>query len=85
MNPPNNRLQWFIDRIGKRVFRNNNGCACVGCKDVYEHGLVITDKFHADYLCDTEGDYNAGGDLLRYFDARDEALVWEAENQKDKL
>lgn len=49
------RKQWFIDRIGKRVFRETNGCKCETCKRITNEGLVIFDKQHASYLFDVEG------------------------------
>jgi len=42
--------QWFIDRIGKRVFRTESSCSCGVCKMVFEQGLIIIDEMHADYL-----------------------------------
>lgn len=52
------REQWFINRIGKRVFRETNGCPCEVCKNVTDKGLVIADKMHALYLYNIEGVYN---------------------------
>jgi hypothetical protein len=49
------RQQWFLDRIGKRVFRESNGCACDTCKRITKEGLIIRDKIHAIYLCGMEG------------------------------
>lgn len=49
------REQWFIDRIGKRVFRENNGCKCETCKRVTVEGLIILNEQHASYLYDMEG------------------------------
>lgn len=49
------REQWFIDRIGKRVFRESNGCKCETCKRITNDGLIIFDEQHASYLCDVEG------------------------------
>jgi hypothetical protein len=46
--------QWFIDRIGKRIYRKNNICNCPTCWNVYEEGLIITDKDHAIYLYDCQ-------------------------------
>ncbi len=46
--------QWFIDRIGKRVYRENNICKCKVCVNVHEHGLIITDEQHAIYLYDCQ-------------------------------
>ena len=46
--------QWFIDRIGKRIYRKNNICNCAVCLNVHEVGLIITDKDHAIYLYDCQ-------------------------------
>lgn len=46
--------QWFIERIGKRIFRENNHCPCAICLDVFENGLIITDEMHAIYLYDCQ-------------------------------
>lgn len=61
------REQWFIDRIGKRVYRTNTGC-CIHCEKVYKDGLIIGDEEHADYLYIIESEFSAEGNLLRYFD-----------------
>lgn len=49
-----NRKQWFLDRIGKRVYRDSNGCSCEVCKRIRDVGLVILDETHAIYLYDME-------------------------------
>jgi len=46
--------QWFIDRIGKRIYRKNNVCNCRICVNVHEEGLIITDKQHAIFLYDCQ-------------------------------
>ncbi len=71
------REQWFIDRIGKIVFRNKTTCKCETCKNVYEQGLIIHDKTHATYLYDMEGCYNYEGYPLKYFDTKEEMLEFE--------
>ena len=81
MNTQNTRLQWFLDRVGKRVFRNKTTCPCEICAAVYEHGLVIDDKLQAEYLHDLEVAYTCEGDLLRYFDTREEAGEWESQHK----
>ena len=48
--------QWFVDRVGKRVYRLNNNCDCCVCVAVFEHGLIISDKFHANYLFDCQNE-----------------------------
>lgn len=58
--------QWFIDRISTRIFRNplhgNGHCKCKQCEHVTKVGLIIKDKFHAEYLYtiqyDLEIEYN---------------------------
>lgn len=47
--------QWFIDRIGKRVYRKGGNCKCEHCKKVLREGLIISPLIgsratHADYL-----------------------------------
>lgn len=42
--------KWFINRIGKRIYRNATTCTCETCRRVYEKGLIVADKFHCDYL-----------------------------------
>ena len=45
------KLQWFLNRIGKRVLRSKGGkCRCEMCKDSLTVGLVISNKAHAEYL-----------------------------------
>jgi hypothetical protein len=46
--------QWFIDRIGKRIYREKNVCSCPVCVKVHEEGLVITSEDHANYLYDCQ-------------------------------
>jgi predicted metal-binding protein len=48
------RKQWFLNRIGKVVYRSEVTCGCEHCKDVYNNGLTVGDKDHADYLYDWE-------------------------------
>lgn len=50
------RKQWFIDRIGKRVFRPPVKCQCESCKDGHINGILISDADHADYLLCCEGE-----------------------------
>lgn len=44
------KLVWFTNRIGKKVYRDKNRCSCDTCKKVFENGLKILDKQHAEYL-----------------------------------
>jgi hypothetical protein len=47
-------LQWFIDRIGKKIYRENNTCECIVCMDVFKNGLIVMSESHAYYLCDCQ-------------------------------
>ena len=75
-------LQWFIDRIGKRVFRNATSCKCAICKEAHKVGFIISDEFHAHYLHDTVGSYAADGDVLKYFDTKKEQIEFETKLKK---
>jgi len=63
---------WFLDRIGKKIYRNNTYC-CEHCYKVYKEGLLLADEMHANYVydCYSEDRY------LMYFDTRAEALSYE--------
>lgn len=80
----NERLQWFIDRIGKTVYRNDNGCSCEVCKRVFTDGVYISDNTHANYLFDCECSANGEGYFLKYFDTieeRDEFMLTQIKNE----
>ena len=62
------RLKWFIDRIGKKVYRNKDNCPCDMCNHVYLNGLTIINDTHASYLYDVEAENNFDGFPLKYFD-----------------
>ena len=63
--------QWFIDRIGKRVFRTDTKC-CAVCAEIYKNGLVIHDETHASYLNDISAELG-----VRYFDTKQEVVEYE--------
>ena len=60
--------EWFVKRIGKRIYRNNLGKCCAICDDVSVRGLVVGDDFHAGYLADTDSDFGAEGHFCNYLD-----------------
>jgi len=72
------RREWFRARVGMRVFRNVTNCDCPICKNVSEEGLIIDDKFHADYLYDIETEFTAERHPLRYFDTKEEVKAFVA-------
>lgn len=69
----NKRKKWFIDRIGKKVFRGKGTCFCDSCMRSYFNGIVIQDEFHAGYLCDVE----IHSDSMHYFDTMEEMIEYE--------
>ncbi len=78
------REKWFQDRIGKRVFRNNTFC-CEHCQDIFDNGLIIADKQHADYLRDCEAEWTIEGTPLNYFDTKKEAMEFNNSPRVVKL
>ena len=72
-----NRKDWFIERIGKKVYRTQNGCTCKVCSYILENGVSISDKLHASYMADIEADYNQDGDMLKYFDTKEEVTEYQ--------
>ena len=53
-------LQWFINRIGKIVYRDKLTCKCSTCKSVEKDGVLIHDKNHAEYLYMVSCDMDIG-------------------------
>lgn len=52
-----NDLQRFIDRIGKRIYRDETTCPCSTCKEISRDWLIIFNEMHANYLYVTSWDY----------------------------
>lgn len=51
--------EWFLERIGKRIYRDKSSCPCQVCLEVFKNGLVIADEQHADYLFLIDGDLDS--------------------------
>jgi len=50
--------RWFLNRIGKRIYRDKQGGSCCDiCEDVYQNGLIVKDKQHAHYLVAIDRDF----------------------------
>lgn len=43
-------LDWFIDRIGKKVYRTDLKMCCDNCRENAQKGVVILDAEHAEVL-----------------------------------
>lgn len=63
------REKWFIDRVGKVIWRNKTTCKCGVCESVYQNGLLLSDEGHAMYVYTVESDL---GGTLKYFETKDE-------------
>jgi len=77
------RKQWFIDRVGKRIFRNYHKC-CEHCDKIYADGIVISDITHANYLYDIECEFRSEGINIYYFGTRKEVEDYEQRMEDNK-
>lgn len=77
------RKQWFISRIGKRVF-NTLWCDCNSCTFFYNQGIVVHDKQEAIDMYSNEILFQAEGTKLKYFDTKEERAQYETENEIKK-
>lgn len=50
MSNETNDLEWFLNKINKRIYRKKNIFECAFCLDVFKNGLIIKDKLHAEYI-----------------------------------
>jgi len=62
--------EWFIKRIGKRIYRDKVGCNCKDCVANFEKGLIVIDEQHAEYLADIDGDFATDGQFMNYRDIK---------------
>lgn len=68
------REQWFLNRIGKRVYVNKPIHSCEKCQKAFNQGYLITDARAAIDLAETEELYAAEGTFIKFFDTKEEAL-----------
>lgn len=62
--------EWFIERIGKRIYRDKLKHCCSVCDHVGAEGLIVHDHNHATYLAMVDGCFANEGVFMNY---RDEA------------
>lgn len=62
--------EWFLDRIGKRIYRDANTCPCSTCASILENGLMVSDENHADYLFHTDISFANESTFLNYRDVK---------------
>lgn len=81
-------LLWFIDRVGKRIYRDSNKCTCVTCMATTLNGLVIYSTDHAQYVFDSQNESASEGIFLNYRDTKEKEKVekWRIEKiLKDRI
>lgn len=62
--------QWFIDRIGKVVYRDSIGCNCDVCSFILKKGLKILGEEQCQYLWEIQNDLAQKGLYLNYRDEK---------------
>lgn len=62
--------QWFIDRIGKTVFRDPSPFYSENEQEAFEHGIEISNMEQAIYMFDIQSDFAAEGVYLNYRDIK---------------
>ncbi|HDY66816.1 MAG TPA: hypothetical protein ENH85_03375 [Candidatus Scalindua sp.] len=62
--------EWFIERIGKKIYRDKRRECCPHCIEVEKNGLTIYNKLHAHYLADVDMDFGAEGIFSNYRDRK---------------
>jgi len=69
MKPIIHTKKWFLNRVGKRIFRDKHIC-CPKCDEVTKNGLIISSKQHAEYLYLVQNEFGAEGTHLNYRDKK---------------
>jgi hypothetical protein len=64
-------LRWFQNRIGKRIYRDGDGCPCNTCRLITVDGLIVGEE-SADpkHLFETQNDFAKCGKFLNYRDKK---------------
>ena len=62
--------EWFIARIGKRIYRDSRRDCCPTCSKIAKEGLIVHDESHARYLADVDMDFGAEGICSNYRDTK---------------
>lgn len=61
------KKQWFLDRLGKVVYRSNNDCLCWLCQVTFRDGVLIKNVDIAEHLYEL-----SCGLQHNYFDSKQE-------------
>lgn len=49
-------LSWFLERVGKRIYRLTDTKCCHNCDEVMRTGLEVNSVAHAHYLYDCQNE-----------------------------
>jgi hypothetical protein len=49
-------LEWFLSKIGRKIYRDKVSCPCNHCKSGEESGIGVFNKMHAQYLFDCQNE-----------------------------
>ena len=69
MKPIFHTKRWFLNRVGKRIYRDWRKC-CAVCDEVAKNGLIIHNKQHAEYLYMCQNDFAVEKIYLNYRDKK---------------
>lgn len=62
--------EWFIERIGKKIYRDDQGCPCHLCWEGTIMGFKVSDNVHAQYLAEVDAEYGFEGIYSNYRDVK---------------
>ena len=62
--------QWFLDRVWKTIYRDQDNCICHTCQDVVENGINVEHEDHATYLYEIQNEWWAEWIILNYRDKK---------------
>ena len=60
-------LDWFLSRIGKRVYRSKPSCSCRECVYLYKNGQIVMNEVRAKAMWKRENLL-----VCKYFDSAEE-------------
>lgn len=69
MNYTPKTKEWFIERIGKRIYRDKDGC-CAECDFNAENGVIVEGEFYAEQYALVDAEFAACGTFMNYRDEK---------------
>jgi hypothetical protein len=62
--------EFFLARIGKRIYRDKVSNCCTACTDIENNGLIVSDEAHAEYLAMIDADMACENVFMNYRDVQ---------------